>query len=288
MKSLAEQTVAELGGHKSVLSRQKRDHVELNWLLQRLSEVKPLEQGPVLRRIYRLVFPHAFAEESVLWPVLRRVLPDGHDLTLRVEREHQEITEVVAGLDKLPRDSPERQLALRQFVALLRQDVRDEEDKLLPRLQMKLTDRQLWVLGTVWEAVRLIAPTRSHALVARRPPGNVFSALPLSILDRSRDFVDAALDGRSSAATPILRALSGGLARVSDAVEKLPGMRLGEDGATRPKGKPGMTGRRAAVIVASASVMITLAHRRRQAHHRARVATAQAPAALKPPLGGNA
>ncbi len=91
MKSLAEQTVAELGGHKSVLSRQKRDHVELDRLLHRLSEVTPPEQGPVLRSIYRLVFPHAFAEESVLWPVVRRVLPDGHDLTLQVELEHQEI-----------------------------------------------------------------------------------------------------------------------------------------------------------------------------------------------------
>ncbi len=78
MRSVAEQSVAELGGPASVLSCQKRDHVELDRLLNRLPELGPHAQGAILLQIYRLVFPHAFAEEAVLWPVMRRILPDGH------------------------------------------------------------------------------------------------------------------------------------------------------------------------------------------------------------------
>lgn len=71
MRSIAGQSVAELGGRGSVLSRQKRDHIKLDELLDRLDTVDPRNQRLTLIRIFRLVFPHAFAEEAVLWPALR-------------------------------------------------------------------------------------------------------------------------------------------------------------------------------------------------------------------------
>ncbi|HEX8374676.1 MAG TPA: hemerythrin domain-containing protein [Geminicoccaceae bacterium] len=233
MNSLAQQSLVELGGRGSVLSRQKRDHIRLDRLLHRLGEVPPGEQPPVLLAIYRLVFPHAFAEESVLWPVMRRLLPDGEELTLRVEREHQQINGLVVRLDALEPASIEHQQLLDRLVELLREDVRDEEDLLLPRLQRELTAAQLRRLGLAWEVVRLIAPTRAHPIVSRRPPGNVLAALPLSLLDRCRDRVDALLHRGAGAAAPQLEALASALARASHAVERLPGMRSGEDPSTR-------------------------------------------------------
>jgi hypothetical protein len=47
---------------------------------------------------------------------------------------------------------------LDRVVALLEQDVRDEEDALLPRLQQALTPGELRSLGTQWALVRSIAP----------------------------------------------------------------------------------------------------------------------------------
>lgn len=85
MRSIADQTDDELGGPGSVLVRQRRDHVELDRLLHELDGATGTAQEEVLTRIDRLVFSHAFAEETVLWPVLRRVLPDGDALTLQVE-----------------------------------------------------------------------------------------------------------------------------------------------------------------------------------------------------------
>ena len=191
MRSVADQSVAELGGRLSVLTRQKSDHVELDRLLHRLSESSHEEQLPVLLDLYRLVFPHAFAEESVLWPVMRRVLPDGEELTLQVEQEHQEVNELVTGLEDLALGTPEREAALERLAEVLREDVRDEEDELFPRLQQRVPVAQLRLLGIAWEVVSRIAPTRAHPIVARRPPGNVIAALPLSVLDRSRDRLDA-------------------------------------------------------------------------------------------------
>jgi hypothetical protein len=200
----ADQTTGQLGGRLSILTRQKSDHVELDRLLHELDRTAPAEQDPVLRRIYRLVFPHAFAEESVLWPVLRRLLPDGEELTLQVEQEHQEVNELV----------------------------RDEEDALLPRLQARVTVARLRRLGLAWEVVRRLAPTRAHPVVGRRPPGNALAALPLTVVDRLRDRLDAALERGAGPADAVLRRTSRLLTGLAHGIEQLPPLRVGEDPST--------------------------------------------------------
>jgi len=186
----------------------------------------------VLRRIYRLVFPHAFAEESVLWPVLRRTVPEGEKLTLQIEQEHQEVNELVTALEGMSADDPERTAILARLTAVLREDVRDEEDQLLPRLQQLATRAELRRLGLAWELVRRVAPTRAHPVVARRPPGNVVAALPLSLLGRARDTVDLALQRGPAAATPALRRTSRVLTAAAHRLEHLRVMRQGEDPST--------------------------------------------------------
>lgn len=263
MASLAEQSVTQLGGPISVLSQQKRDHVRLDQLLRRLDSAAGGEQRSILRAIYRLVFPHAFAEEAILWPTIRRVLPDGEALTLRVEVEHQQINELVVQLEALEAGSAEHRQLLARIVELLRTDVRDEEDVLLARLQARLSVGQLQRLGLAWGAIRWIAPTRAHPLVARRPLGNILSAAPLSVLDRCRDRVDARLVRQDATGAPWLRSLSAALARAAHAVERLPGLRMGEHPATR---RPPTSGRgRAVVMVAVVAIAGALVIRRRAA-----------------------
>ena len=232
MRSLSEQTFQDMGGRWSVLARQKLDHMELDRLLNKVEHTTGAEQKLVLIKIYRLVFPHAFAEESVLWPVMRAVLPDGQELTLRVEQEHQEVNELVVLMENLDEAHPERAEVLRRLITVLRDDVRDEEDELLPRLQEKLSPERLRALGVAWEAVRRTAPTRPHPVVARRPPGNVAAALPLTVTDRLRDVLESAALRGPDTVGPALTAASGVLARAAGAIEQLPIMRRGEDPST--------------------------------------------------------
>lgn len=231
-RSLAGQTEAELGGPHSVLTRQRRDHATLDRLLRRVEETSGAERQDALTALCRLVFPHAFAEEAVLWPVLRRVLPDGHELTLRVEQEHQEINELFTELERTAPDSGEFGELFARIADLLRQDARDEEDVLLPRLQQQLDARALRRIGWMWEVVRRTAPTRPHPVVARRPPGNALAALPLTGLDRSRDRLDLLARRTSGRVAAGCAGTSRALAAVAGAVEHLPPLRSGEDPST--------------------------------------------------------
>jgi hemerythrin superfamily protein len=227
---LASQSVQQLGGRRSVLARQRADHAELDELLHEAARASGPAQDEVLTRLGRLVFPHAYAEETVLWPVVRASVPDGHEITLRNEHEHQEINALFSELDRTP-PGPRRDELLARTSEVLRQDARDEEELVLPRLQAALSAAQLRRLGLTWELVRRTAPTRPHAVVSRRPPGNLLSGLPLSALDRSRDALDRAARTSPFLAGP-LRAASGALALVAGAVEHLPPLRRGEDPST--------------------------------------------------------
>lgn len=230
--SIAQQSVEQLGGEGSVLVRQRRDHERLDVLLQQVRATTGEEQDAVLNRVCRLVFTHAFAEEAVLWPAVRAALPDGEALTVEVEREHQEINEAITALERTRFGDAGRERIIERAIELLDHDVRDEEDELLPRLQSALEPGELQRLGRNWELVRRIAPTRAHPVVARRPPGNVLAALPLSALDRTRDALD---DTARRTPEPIAlggRVASRALALVAGAVEHLPPLKRGEDPST--------------------------------------------------------
>ncbi|MEW5809281.1 MAG: hemerythrin domain-containing protein [Actinomycetota bacterium] len=217
----------------SVLIRQKRDHAELDRLLHAIDAASGADRQELLTQLCRLVFPHAFAEESVLWPVVRRVLPDGAELTLQIEQEHQQINELFTELEKSPPDSPRHRELWPRIVALLREDVRDEEDVLFPKLQAALSERRLSALGMAWEVVRRSAPTRPHPVVARRPPGNVLAAAPLTAIDRVRDRLDRVARAGSGAPTSLATRLSAGLAGVAGLIEHVPPLTRGEDPSTR-------------------------------------------------------
>ena len=78
---------------------------------------------------------------------------------------------------------------------------------------------------------RRIAPTRPHAVVARRPPGNALAALPLTLTDRTRDTLDLVAQHSQRLRAPATAA-SGALARLAGRIEQLPPLRVGEDPST--------------------------------------------------------
>jgi hypothetical protein len=145
-----------------------------------------------------------------------------------VEEEHQEVNELVTALERDGLDHPERPARLRRLTEVLREDVRDEEDVLFPRLQEKLDPAELRALGRRWEVMRRISPTRPHPTVSRRPPGNALSGLPLSLIDRTRDVVDAGVRRAPDRFVPAGRAVSRGLAELAGLVERIPLSRTGD------------------------------------------------------------
>ena len=229
--TIADQSLERLGGRTSILARQRADHARLDRLMAR-ARVTVQEGGiahqVALRAVARLVFTHAFAEESVLFPAARRVLPEGDPLTLRIETDHQEVDELVAQLDRSSWSDPGHRELMERTFAVLDHDVRTEEDELLPRIQQLLGPGRLRLIGWQWELVRRMSPTRPHPVVSRRPPGQVLSALPLTVLDRGHDLLQRLDEATRCRFTVSLSTADRLLATAAGTVERIPVLQWGE------------------------------------------------------------
>ncbi|MEU6547671.1 hypothetical protein [Streptomyces sp. NPDC046859] len=96
---------------------------------------------------------------------------------------------------------------------MIRQDIRDEEDLVLPRLQEALPAAQLRRLGAAWDMVRRSAPTHPHPVIPRRPPGNAVLGVPLGLYDRMRDA--CGLNTSMAPAKKVFTGLAGALVLVA-------------------------------------------------------------------------
>jgi hypothetical protein len=93
-------------------------------------------------------------------------------------------------------------------------------------------------LGRRWGFMRRLSPTRSHPTVSRRPPGNALSGLPLTVLDRSRDLVDAGARRAPDLLVPAVRAVSRALAGLAGMVERTRPARAGDRPPTSRCARP--------------------------------------------------
>ena len=192
--SVAQQSDADRGGERSILSRQSRDHRDLqDLMLAHDAETDPARRGELLAELAERALRHAFAEETVLFPAYRQYLPSSGDVvSAHIESEHQAVNDSLKKLQSIDPEDPGYAELVSSTFALIRDDARNEEDVLLPQLQQVLTEDGLRALGDAWEVARRTSPTRPHPKISRRPPGNVLTGPFLAVSDRIKDAIDSA------------------------------------------------------------------------------------------------
>lgn len=187
LRPLLDPAEPRLGDERSLVARQQRDHEHLVVLVDWLTHSPATDQGAILREICRVVFPHAFADEAVLWPAVRKHLPYGETLVQQMNEERREMNDLACRLQEDALVDADRSTALARLREVLLDAVRHEEEVLLPLLQSRIDEGRLRQLGAAWEIVRRTAPTRPHPLLVRNRVSNCLVLLPLTLLDRTRD-----------------------------------------------------------------------------------------------------
>ncbi|WP_432534491.1 hemerythrin domain-containing protein [Kineococcus arenarius] len=211
LRSVAEQSEEERGGPGSILSRQSRDHADLDALMRAYDDEPDADaRGRVVAELAERALRHAFAEETVLFPAYRQHLPEqGEELTRHIEGDHQQVNELLVQLQDADPRSPDYDATVRRAFEVIRHDAHDEEDDLLPRLQRVATEEELRAIGAAWEVQRRTAPTRPHPKVPRRPPGNALAAVPLAVTDRVKDAAEHLAAGSAVRRAALAGALVG-------------------------------------------------------------------------------
>ena len=130
---------------------------------------------------------HAFAEETVLYPVWPEIgMKDEHD---DAEHEHQQIKELLVTLGRSDPGEEEFEEALRRLMEVTRHHVHDEEDEELPEFRAKAGADRMAQLGKEFLAAKRQAPTRPHPHAPDEGLAERIAGMLAKPLDHVRDLL---------------------------------------------------------------------------------------------------
>jgi hemerythrin-like domain-containing protein len=163
------------------------DHREVE---QMFRQIESLPEGDprsaLVAGVIRELSVHAAIEEQVLYPAMRKALPDGDHLVQEAIEEHQQVKETLAAIERA--DSPaERDPQLVSLIGNVRHHVEEEETELFPKLRASITTAELQEMGSKLAAAKKLAPTHPHPNAPNTPPGNVVGGVAAAVIDRARD-----------------------------------------------------------------------------------------------------
>jgi hemerythrin superfamily protein len=153
----------------------------------------------VVQRVVKELSIHAAVEEQLLYPTVRREVPGGDEMAEEAIREHHDMKERLARIEKLdPGD--ERHELDRQMDGLIRDlkhHVKEEESEMFPKLREHVDRKRLIEMGELMAAAKKIAPTHPHPHAPATPPGNLVTGAAAGVMDRARDALREARRSRT-------------------------------------------------------------------------------------------
>jgi hemerythrin superfamily protein len=165
-----------------------KDHNELREMFGKLrAGAAGDERTELVHEMTTELVKHSVAEEVHLYPLIRKILPDGDALADKELEEHAEVEQALKELEKLdPSDSKYGQL-IDNVIHDVTEHAGEEEDVIFPQLREKCSSDELHELGDKVRRVKSIAPTHPHPSAPDTPPGNVIMGPMAGLVDRVRD-----------------------------------------------------------------------------------------------------
>jgi hemerythrin-like domain-containing protein len=163
------------------------DHAEVEQMFRQIESLPDgAARNDLIAGVVRELSVHAAIEEQVLYPVMRKQLPDGDTLVQEAIDEHQQVKETLAAIERAESAS-ERDPHLVSLIGNVRHHVDEEETELLPKLRASVTASEIREMGSKLASAKKMAPTHPHPKAPNTPPGNIVGGAAAAVLDKARD-----------------------------------------------------------------------------------------------------
>ena len=163
------------------------DHAEVEQMFRQVESMPESEsRNQVVGDIVRELSVHAAIEEQILYPAMRKALPDGDTLVQEAIEEHQQVKETLSAIERAGSPS-ERDPLLVQLMGNVRHHVDEEETELFPKLRASIGREELRTMGAELANAKKMAPTHPHPNAPNTPPGNVVAGAAAALIDKARD-----------------------------------------------------------------------------------------------------
>lgn len=172
-----------------LISKLLADHQAAEEMFSRIESAPPDSVGEMFWELTHALVRHEVAEEEIVYPKVRKVLPQGDQLAdLRIE-EQSEAEELLAKMEKAGPDDPSFAAHLASLRNAVLAHAEAEESTVFVPLGMALEEPDLKRLGGLYEKAKKAAPTHPHPNAPDTPPGNVALGPIAALVDRTRDAI---------------------------------------------------------------------------------------------------
>src|SRR4051812_39685447 len=139
--------------------------------------------------LVRLLAVHETAEEEVVHPAARRLIPDGDAIVDARLEEEDRAKKALADLEKIELDDANFAAEYAKVRDMVLEHAEHEEQELFPKLQAIQDDEELRRMTTALEAAEAMAPTHPHKTAPESATGNMLVGPFVAMADRVRDAI---------------------------------------------------------------------------------------------------
>jgi hemerythrin superfamily protein len=175
----------------------KEQHRQVNSLFAEIDSAHGEERAQAFYALRRMLAVHETAEEEIVHPTARRVLPDGDAVVALRLKEENEAKKALTEIEKLDVDSSEFEQQFKILRSKVAAHAESEERDEFERLRSRFDASRLERMRTAVEFAEAVAPTRPHPGV-ESATANMLAGPFAAMLDRSRD----ALSGKKAGKSP--------------------------------------------------------------------------------------
>jgi len=139
----------------------KQDHKEIKKVFrefQNAGENATQRKGDLVARMIELLTVHTYIENEVMYPEVRKLLPDLEDDVLESYEEHHVADVLVTELSAMSPDAERFDAKTTVLIENVLHHIEEEEDEWFPKVREGLGRKQLTMIGERMQAARMKAP----------------------------------------------------------------------------------------------------------------------------------
>lgn len=173
----------------SVVTLLLQDHQEVKASFASFEQADRGKWWEMFEDLVNMLVRHEIAEEEIVFPEARRVLPNGDAIVDARIAEQSEAEELLSKMEKGGRDDPNFAANLTQLREAVLAHAESEEQTVFQPMASTLEPDRLEKLGDRFSMAKATAPTHPHPHAPDTPPGNMALGPIAAMADRVRDAI---------------------------------------------------------------------------------------------------
>ncbi|MFG2045708.1 DUF2795 domain-containing protein [Dactylosporangium sp. NPDC048998] len=162
-------------------------HTEIKDLFARVGDAQGARKKELFHDLVRLLAVHENAEEVIVHPAARDLIPGGGTVVEERLREEADAKRALADLYDLGVDHPEFDEHLGMLAESVLAHAAQEEYKEFAELRKHADVYRLRRMASAFEAAETVAPTRPHPAAGESAVVNLLVGPPTAVFDKVRD-----------------------------------------------------------------------------------------------------